>query len=53
MAGNRSNSPADAFKEIAHWIETADATAPISITPKGVPVPMHTLSRPIIRPRIS
>ena len=52
MAGNRSNNPADAFKEIAHWMETADAMAPISIAPKGVPAPMHTLSRPIIRPLI-
>ena len=53
IAGRRSINPANAFSDMAHWMDTAEATAPISTAPKGVPAPIQTLKRPIIRPRMS
>ncbi len=51
-AGTISSSPARALAEIAHWVPKAVAKAPISRAPRGFPMPMKTLSSPIIRPRI-
>ena len=50
--GKTRARPARALPEIAHLALTV-AMAPISSVPNGVPAPMHTLSNPIILPRIS
>src|SRR6267143_1471037 len=51
-AGPRSRSPIRALTAIACCTVKAVASTPISSVPRGVAVPMQTLRRPIILPRI-